>query len=47
MSEPNPKGDLVWCLICRKRATFTRDAICSECRPLRRLPPTKVPEVNR
>lgn len=32
MTEPNPTGNLVTCAKCRKFATFSRDAVCSQCR---------------
>lgn len=32
MSDPNPRGELVTCVRCKARATFTRDAVCAACR---------------
>lgn len=29
---PNPRGELTTCVRCRNRATFTREAVCLECR---------------
>lgn len=44
----NPRHELVTCVVCKRGATFTEDAICRMCRHKRTMDkPTNVDEVRR
>lgn len=43
----NPTGEMMTCVKCRVVVTFTKEGLCKDCFPRRKLPPTKPEVVER